>query len=324
MNNNSFDLNEFLKPVVPQQDDRYRKAVEIHSMIMNVGQTVAQGIYTMGKGFKTMRDEKLYEPLGYSNFADYCETETGIKRTQVYAYIGIVEKLPESYVIETKVGVEKLKLLSTLPDEERKEVVEAVDIESSTIRELKEKIKELQEQNKELEVQKADKHDVKVEETEEYIALKNTNDAMEIIRKQQEERINTLKAELEEIRASAEETAEYDIEENEDYKRLKADVDDYRTKVSDKDKRITELEKEISELESKPEIVAVESNEEDKAEIKRLSKELEKAQKELARSHTDIEKTEDKAFMIRMSMSEFKSILNELEAHCLTAIFSAL
>ena len=84
-----------------------------------------------------MRDGKLYKELGYQNFEDYCETEVGIKRRQVYNYISIVEKLPEDFVQPVaQIGMSKLYLLSTLSEGEREEVMQTTDVEKVSKREL--------------------------------------------------------------------------------------------------------------------------------------------------------------------------------------------
>jgi len=105
----------------------------------------------MAMGFKRMRDEKLYIQLGYQNFGEYCETETGMKRANVYHYIAIVERLPEDFVcssIQNGIGIKKLYLLSTLTDEEREQVTDVVDVEDTTVKELKAESEEKSEYSK--------------------------------------------------------------------------------------------------------------------------------------------------------------------------------
>lgn len=56
-----------------------------------------------------MRDSKLYKELGYSDFGDYCEQETGFKRANVYNYINVVERLPEEFVYSSRqIGIKNL------------------------------------------------------------------------------------------------------------------------------------------------------------------------------------------------------------------------
>ena len=98
----------------------------------------------MCMGFKEMRDSKLYKELGYSDFGDYCENETGMKRRQVYNYIAVAEKLPTEFVHPgAQIGVKKLYLLTTLSEEERAEITSSTDLESSAVRDLEQQIKQL-------------------------------------------------------------------------------------------------------------------------------------------------------------------------------------
>lgn len=128
------------KPVT----DNYIRALNLNKKIIVSAQLAQQNIYDMCMGFKEMRDSKLYKELGYSDFGDYCEQETGIKRRQVYNYIAVVEKLSEDFVHSSaQIGVKKLSLLATLDDEERGQITSATDLESATVKQLEQQIKQL-------------------------------------------------------------------------------------------------------------------------------------------------------------------------------------
>ena len=125
--------------------DKYIEAVNLNRKILTNAQMVQQDLYEMCTGLKQMRDGKLYKELGYKNFEEYVETEVGFKRNQAYKYITIIEKLPSDFVSSRiQNGVQKLFLLATLDESERTELTEKTDIESASVRELKEQIKELQ------------------------------------------------------------------------------------------------------------------------------------------------------------------------------------
>lgn len=134
--------------------DSYLKAVNINRNIIVNAQAAQMSLYEVCKGLKEMRDGKLYKELGYQNFEEYCEKETGIKHSQAYKFISIAEKLPDDFFHPGgKIGVSKLYLLSTLSEEERTEITENTDLETVSKRELEEKIKEiktLREKNDEL------------------------------------------------------------------------------------------------------------------------------------------------------------------------------
>lgn len=123
----------------------YIKAAELDRRIKTSAQLAQQSLYDMCMGFKEMRDSRLYKELGYSDFGEYCEQETGFSRMNVYNYIRVAEKLPQDFVNSSlQIGVKKLTLLAKLSDEERTELVENIDLESTTVKELKAKIDILQ------------------------------------------------------------------------------------------------------------------------------------------------------------------------------------
>lgn len=122
----------------------YIKAAELDRRIKTSAQLAQQSLYDMCMGFKEMRDSRLYKELGYSEFNDYCKSETGFSDRQVYNYISIVEKLPKELVNSSSlIGVKKLTLLTKLSEDERSELTENTDLENTSVRELEEKVKQL-------------------------------------------------------------------------------------------------------------------------------------------------------------------------------------
>lgn len=133
--------------------DSYLKAVNINRNIIVNAQAAQMSLYEVCKGLKEMRDGKLYKELGYQNFEEYCEKETGIKYRQAFNFIKIVEAYGENLQPVAGLGTTKLALLASLSEEERTEITESTDLESVSKRELEEKIKEiktLREKNDEL------------------------------------------------------------------------------------------------------------------------------------------------------------------------------
>lgn len=126
--------------VTEQYTEAYNLNVKIHTSM----QAIQQNLYDMCSALKKMRDGKLYKELGYQNFEEYCENEAGITRSQAYKYITIIEKLPPDFVLPvTQIGMRKLYLLTALTDDQREELTQTVDLESTTVRELKEQITQL-------------------------------------------------------------------------------------------------------------------------------------------------------------------------------------
>lgn len=122
----------------------YIKAKELDRKIKVSAQLAQQSLYDMCMSFKEMRDSKLYKELGYSDFGDYCEQETGFKRTQAYSYIAIAEKLPTDFVRSSEqIGTKKLYLLSSLSEHERTEITQNTDLENTTVKELEQQIRQI-------------------------------------------------------------------------------------------------------------------------------------------------------------------------------------
>lgn len=138
--------NSRISPADPDKPvtDEYLRALNLNKKIIVSAQLAQQNLYEMCAGFKEMRDKKLYKELGYSDFGDYCEQETGIKRRQVYNYITIIEKLPTDFVQPVaQIGMRKLLILSNLSEEEREQITSGTDLESATVKQLEQQIKQL-------------------------------------------------------------------------------------------------------------------------------------------------------------------------------------
>lgn len=167
----------------------YIKAAELDRRIKTSAQLAQQSLYDMCMGFKEMRDSRLYKELGYSDFGDYCEKETGFKRANVYNYITVVENLPKEFVQTSRqIGVSKLLLLTKLSEEERTQVTENTDLENTSVRELEEKVKQLK--------IKADKADVLSHRLED---MNNICDTISKQRDKADRRIRQLEAEIKEL-----------------------------------------------------------------------------------------------------------------------------
>lgn len=127
-----------------------QQAIELHQKILVSANLAQQNIWDMCSGLKTMRDNKLYKELGYTNFEDYCENEVGMKRRNVYNYISIVEKInAENVQSIAQIGMTKLSLLATISEPEQAEIAEKLDLESTTVKQLKAEIDSLKAEKQE-------------------------------------------------------------------------------------------------------------------------------------------------------------------------------
>lgn len=178
----------------------YIKAKDLDRKIKTSAQLAQQSLYDMCMGFKEMRDSKLYKELGYSDFGDYCEQETGIKRRQVYSYIQVTERLTSDFVQSTaQIGIQKLYLLSSLSEEERTEIVENTDLENTSVKELKAKLAELQEKNKTLEEDKKSAKERQDKLLKKNIQLVEEINGFESERADSEETIQRLEKQIKEL-----------------------------------------------------------------------------------------------------------------------------
>jgi DNA repair exonuclease SbcCD ATPase subunit len=124
--------------------EQHKQAIELHQKIIVSANLAQQNIWDMCNGLKTMRDNKLYKELGYQNFEDYCENEVGMKRSNAYNYISIVEKInPENVQTFGQISKSKLMLLATISEPEQAEIAEKLDLENTTVKQLKAEIEKL-------------------------------------------------------------------------------------------------------------------------------------------------------------------------------------
>ena len=125
-----------------------QQAEALHKQITGYGEVIYQSLYGMCTAIKQMRDSKLYRALGFDTFEAYTEEKLGMKHSQAYRYIAIAEKYAEdSFPSMGKIGMTKLTLLTALTDDQREEITQTVDLESTTVRELREQIAALKEES---------------------------------------------------------------------------------------------------------------------------------------------------------------------------------
>lgn len=129
--------------------EQHKQAIELHQKIIVSANLAQQNIWDMCNGLKTMRDNKLYKELGYQNFEDYCETEVGFNRTQAHKYISIIENTSKNVYSSKHLGVSKLYLLSTISEPEQAEIAEKLDLENTTVKQLKAEIDSLKAEKQE-------------------------------------------------------------------------------------------------------------------------------------------------------------------------------
>lgn len=142
------NINEIMKVEKNSLTEDQLKFVLIHNNILTAGSTITNGVITLAKNLKIMRDEKLYLQADCLSFEAYAETICGLKRSQAYSYIQVLEKLGEDFVQSTgQIGITKLTMLSSLPEDDRKTIIETVNVEDSSVAKLKSEIEKLTQKN---------------------------------------------------------------------------------------------------------------------------------------------------------------------------------
>ena len=205
--------------------ENYNKAVSLHRRICANAQAAQESLFEVCKGLKEMRDGKLYKELECANFEEYCEKKLGIKRHMAYKYLAVAEmKNVESI---QHFGVTKLALLAKLDEPERAEIIQNNDLESTSVKELKNKISDLKKANDRLleKASQAEKNaeDSRKKESEAWgkISVLKTDSEMQI------RKISQLEKQIQELEKNPKQVAVEDTtkinELKEEIKKLKAD-----------------------------------------------------------------------------------------------------
>ncbi|MBQ8323211.1 MAG: hypothetical protein IJX91_04520 [Clostridia bacterium] len=123
---------------------KQKQFVDLHKQICYNAQATAESFVSFVQNVRKMKDEQLYLAAGYSAFEEYTENALHIKQRQAYYYVSIAERLPESFVRgNASLGVTKLSLLTTVDESERQELMERINLEEASSREISAEIKAL-------------------------------------------------------------------------------------------------------------------------------------------------------------------------------------
>ena len=221
----------------------YKTAVELDQRIKTTAKTLAENLFELCGLFYKMSSEKLYKELGYQNFAEYCESEVGIKRTQGFKYATIGESFTKQNVQSTEhfgnLGTEKLYLLAKLDEPEREEIQQNVNVEDVSVKKLKAEIERLKEQSKKNERE-----------------LSEENHELNC-------RCNSLVVEVNQLKS--------------DKQAVESDLLSVKSNNRSLRHQLDDAEKKIADLESRPVEVAVVEDKDAQAQIKQLSRELSEA-----------------------------------------------
>lgn len=149
-------INELMLKEESVLTEKEKEFLEIHSNIYKAEVLVSNGIVELAHNLKIMKEKELYQEVGFDSFEEYSESACGIKRSQAYKYIKVLDSLGEEFIHSSgQIGITKLALLSTITSDEREVIQAEVNISDVSVSELKEKIKTLEKEKEEI------KHSVK-------------------------------------------------------------------------------------------------------------------------------------------------------------------
>lgn len=227
----------------------YEDALQTHQRIMANGEICARSLYEVCKDLKKMRDEKLYEQLGYDTFDKYCENMAGIKARMAYYYISAYESLGATVLqSNANLGITKLELIARMNPVERAEGLYDGTFENMSVSEIKELIKKNKEMGEQIDLLQGQIDEMQTtdniqedcnESAEENTELDDLRDEIELLNKKLLEKDKQHEQELKDLR----EDVEYELREQieEEYK---SKLTDETTETVDNS---AELQKQIDE-----------------------------------------------------------------------------
>lgn len=247
------------------EPDNYKRALTVTRNIKVNAEIMEQSLYEVCKGLAEVKRDKLYKPMGYQTFENYCEVEIGIKKVQAYKYVSIGENLSSDFVHSSEqIGVTKMALLAQLDEPTRQEITQNTDLESTSVKELKAKIKELEDNAK--------------SDNELIESLTKSKIEMRCARNLAENKAKELEYQAKELKERAE-TAEFKLKNVRDAHEHLKEVEERKHA-----ERVKELEKQVEKLKEHPVQVTVE----DTTRIQELEEQLRQEKERKTEKITDI------------------------------------
>ena len=118
------------------------QAASLHAEIRQKKEALGNALVDFCEALKRMRDQKLYQILGYQDFGAYCEEQHGIRARMAYKYIKAYEDLGRQLMEQNaSAGITKLALLGEVCAPDRAEFAADHDLEGMTVQEIKDAIK---------------------------------------------------------------------------------------------------------------------------------------------------------------------------------------
>ena len=281
-----FKAEEQATPLESWKEQEY---IALHNQIIAHGRNACESILYMAQDLKRMNTEKLYEAGGFASFEEYAEKAVGLKKSQAYKYISAYDSLGEEFFHSNgKLGITKMNLLAGLTEDERTALQEQTDVESATIRELKEQIAQLRGE---------------LDEKEQRIGELEWNAAAEQLTAPDESAEKIAEAEK-----RAKESQEYG-------RKMAARADEYAGKLLTMERKLDRLTAEKAKLEKR-----LQERPKEMVENPETAAERDKARAELAAKETEIEElrkslsvASDAALTsFKVKFEDFQSLLDSL------------
>ena len=245
---------------------QHQNALTLHRSILVNAQLAINSMVEMCKGLKKMQIEKLYTELGYESFEDYTEQAVGIKRSQAYKYIKVLDNLGEDFIhSNAQLGISKLALIAAVGiKEDREEMLKDNEMSEMSTREIQELVDKVKFQGEQLSLLE--------EELEESKSVSADNKADEL---------DKLKNELEETKKQLTQASLHE--------KIRAD-ETARKQVMNEElaEKVAEYANELEELKKKPvDVAVIEPSEDEIAKIKAEAEQKVKAelQEKLEKEH---------------------------------------
>lgn len=288
----------------------YTKAVTLTRSIIANAQAAQQSLYEVCRGLKEMRDGKLYKELGYANFESYTENEIGIKRRQAHNYIMIAEKMTAENVQSiAQIGSTKLTMLAMLDEPVRQEVEQTIDVESATVKELREQIAALQNKNNRLESETADLGQ-QLDAAKENI--QKQNDSFVESMKEKNKQLSEAQSAVAELEKRIQEIEEQPIEHDMMDADTSGEIERLKKELEDEKLRADTIKKQAAAIKDEQERKRIELMKRHDQDIKKLREGYEKQLAEAGVDDESRQKIEDEGY-IKALKEQFEDVVDALE-----------
>lgn len=239
---------------------RKTAAYKIHMDIMAAGEVAAESFSTFCRLLKTMRDDKLYEALEYSSFEAYCENAVGISYRQSLNYIKVLENFGETNLNSSScLGIKKLQLLGTVPEESREQFIDQNKLQDMTTRQVEAAVKEYKEKLRKAEEEAqrakefadkqskfADEHMMRARQAEKEVADKEISiQSLRLDKNMKEKDIINLQQQLEQAKRNGDPAKVQELGKKiADYQE---EIEDYQQQIGNLNQQLAEKDKQLHE-----------------------------------------------------------------------------